>query len=134
MVNPGASKFQPYPPVESDASHSWKTIGRKLNEVCSHVQRAVQIGAYSRRFEADPDPQSPSEEFVLLLYLLGESDQPLSKGDLDWINQEVPVPVADLTKQLSASDKVRRTIRDNLPPEFRPTKTVAAKTKRTRRP
>lgn len=98
--------------LEITPGDSWEKIGRKLSRACANVQPAVRINAYSRRFEEDE--QAPSEEFVLLLYLVGEAGQKLSDEDIRWM-AERGVSGSSLAEQLSTSENIKKEIRAHLP-------------------
>jgi hypothetical protein len=52
---------------------TWKSVVEKLRIACDSVQPSVKLGAYvSRLEESAPREERASEEFALLLYLMGE--------------------------------------------------------------
>lgn len=103
--------------LEIAPGDSWEKIARKLGKACGNVQPAVRISAYARRFEEDE--QAPSEEFILLLYLMGEAGQKLTDDDIRWMGER-GVSGASLVDQLSASENIKREIRAHLPSQTAP--------------
>jgi adenylate kinase family enzyme len=72
--------------VKLEPGETWTTIVEKLKRKAGDVQPSVKLGGYSSRFksrknEAERHEQTPSEEFAILLYLVGESNATLSPED-----------------------------------------------------
>jgi adenylate kinase family enzyme len=69
-----------------EPGETWATIVEKLRSKAGDVQPSVKLGGYSSRFksrenEDERHEQTPSEEFAILLYLVGECGATLRPED-----------------------------------------------------
>ena len=91
---------------------TWKTIGDNLLGSCQAVVPAVKLNAYLSRFEAlKRNEEAPSEEFALLVYLVGECGarfSPTQEAVIEKVFEHKPFE--EMLEQLPVSNSEVRNI------------------------
>ncbi len=93
---------------------TWKSIGEGLLSGSEGVQPAVKLNAYVSRFEGvRRNEQVPSEEFALLVYLVGECGARLTPAAADVVEQIFKLkPLKEMLEELPVSNpEVRNVVR-----------------------
>lgn len=91
---------------------TWRAVAKRLSRAGATVQPAVKLSAYASRFDKlAPNEQTPSEEFAILLYLLGECGARVQADDETLVSSVYGAKRAtEIVKPLPGSDKVKRAL------------------------